>query len=365
MKPKTMILMVVAIVCGLGASYMTSRLLAERGEVAPVEQPKVTVLVARKTLDMGTFVKVPQDMFVEKLFTKGDEPKNAVVSADLLKLRYLRRSLRANDHVTPEDLAENGNTINWQLPEGFRAIGMRVDIQSIAGGWASLPGSRVDIVSVVRRGNDDDSFAGVLLENVLVLSADGANRTRDDSQAMVCSVVTLALKAGDGLRLTMASQIGTLTLMLRKQGDKSFTDEERVTFNQLIHRQRGGNKTEDGDKDDWEKSEDAKPVNPKMEIPPIKADEQPKDLVKAEPPVRTHVMTILEGEHQRKVVFRLGDNDEVLSADVPEAPAKVTPPAPPATQPTPPAPTAQPTPPPPPAPPAAPTGRGKGPRSDG
>src|SRR5436305_1695536 len=30
MKPKTLILMVVAVTCGLGASYMTSRLLAER-----------------------------------------------------------------------------------------------------------------------------------------------------------------------------------------------------------------------------------------------------------------------------------------------------------------------------------------------
>ena len=49
MKPKTMILMVVAIVCGLGASYMTSRLLAERGEAPAAEQKKVTVLVAKKT----------------------------------------------------------------------------------------------------------------------------------------------------------------------------------------------------------------------------------------------------------------------------------------------------------------------------
>ena len=67
MKPKTLILMVVAIVCGLGASYMTSRLLAERGDAPPPEQPKVTVLVAKKTLDMGTFVKNPPEVFVEKL----------------------------------------------------------------------------------------------------------------------------------------------------------------------------------------------------------------------------------------------------------------------------------------------------------
>ncbi len=35
MKPKTMILMVVAVVCGLGASYMTSRLLADRSRAGP------------------------------------------------------------------------------------------------------------------------------------------------------------------------------------------------------------------------------------------------------------------------------------------------------------------------------------------
>ena len=37
MKPKTMMLMVVAIGCGLGASYMTSRLLAERNNQTQAE----------------------------------------------------------------------------------------------------------------------------------------------------------------------------------------------------------------------------------------------------------------------------------------------------------------------------------------
>ncbi len=46
MKPKTMMLMVVAIGCGLAASYMTSKLLAERNN-AQTEEPKVKVLVAK------------------------------------------------------------------------------------------------------------------------------------------------------------------------------------------------------------------------------------------------------------------------------------------------------------------------------
>ena len=45
MKPKTLILMVVAVSCGLGASYMTSRLLADREQ----DVEKVAVLIAKKT----------------------------------------------------------------------------------------------------------------------------------------------------------------------------------------------------------------------------------------------------------------------------------------------------------------------------
>ena len=69
MKPKTMILMAVAIVCGLGASYMTSRLLAEREEQPPEPTPepeRVKFLVAKTNLDHGAAIKNPHEMFKER-----------------------------------------------------------------------------------------------------------------------------------------------------------------------------------------------------------------------------------------------------------------------------------------------------------
>src|SRR5438105_10883667 len=81
MKPKTLILMAVAIVCGLGASYMTSRLLAERQTSDP---DKVKVLVARKNLNMGEPIKTVDDLFEEKEFLRGQEPRNAIDSPDAL-----------------------------------------------------------------------------------------------------------------------------------------------------------------------------------------------------------------------------------------------------------------------------------------
>jgi pilus assembly protein CpaB len=327
MKPKTMILMGVAIVCGLGASYMTSRLLAERGEAQAQEQKKVTVLVAKKNMDMGILLKNPQDFFMEKQFTIGDEPKSAVVSLDVLKAKYLKRSLRKDDWITMDDLADSVSGINWQLPEGHRAIGIRVSTEGIAGGWASLPGSRVDVISTIRRGGDDDSFSQVLLEDVLVLAADQANRTNETGGAMPASVITLALNGEDAIRVTLASQLGPLHLMLRKQGDKTRLEKERVTVSQVIR--PSSDKTDVQDKDNWEQSGGQEPANPRLEIPAIKPEEQPKDkdIAKAEPVVRTHVITFIDGEHQRKVVYRLGENNEVLSSDVPDAEPS-TPPAP-------------------------------------
>ena len=58
MKPRTMILLIVAVTCGLGASYMTSRLLAER-QTEP--EDKVKILVAKKNLDQGLTIKNVED----------------------------------------------------------------------------------------------------------------------------------------------------------------------------------------------------------------------------------------------------------------------------------------------------------------
>ena len=79
MKPKTMILMGLAITCGLGASYMTSRLLADR---APAEDEKVRIIVAKRTLSVGERLSKPEEMFEFKDVAKDSEPPDAIKDFD-------------------------------------------------------------------------------------------------------------------------------------------------------------------------------------------------------------------------------------------------------------------------------------------
>src|SRR5687768_3495367 len=134
MKPKTLILMVVAVVCGLAASYMTSRVIAERNNKAPAQEEKVKVLVAKQRISMGTLLKDPAKFFHEKQFTKGEEPKKAIKSFDQLKDRRLSRPISEDGHVTPDDLMDPKHAgLEGSLPSGMRAIALKVNAESIAG----------------------------------------------------------------------------------------------------------------------------------------------------------------------------------------------------------------------------------------
>jgi pilus assembly protein CpaB len=301
MKPKTFILMVVAVVCGLGASYMTSRLLAERN-VGDVEPEKVMVLVAKKNLDMGLPIKKIDEMFQEKPFLKGEEPKNAITNREQMKNRVLKRSLRAGDFVTPDDLLGEGQSgIAAALPAGFRAVGLRVNLESIAGGFASLPHSRVDIISTIRKGDDKRSFSRILLEDVLVLAAD-TNTVRDENgRAMPASVVTVALKPEDALKVAMTRELGTLSLVLRKFNDKSKAERDRLTVAQILSGGLAKGEVDDGDE-------------PEVKLPPPKIEPQPE--AKKEDLGRLHKLRIIEGDKERVVNYLVPENGNVNPPEV-------------------------------------------------
>src|SRR5437667_6459099 len=141
MKPKNLLLMVVAVVCGLAASYMTSRVIAERGAQSDVE--KVTVLVARRNLAMGTLIHDPEKLFEERQFTKGEEPKKAIRNFEELKGR-LNKPLAAEQFVTADDLNDRDKDgLAGVMRRGMRAVGLNVNAASVVGGFV-LPHSHVD-----------------------------------------------------------------------------------------------------------------------------------------------------------------------------------------------------------------------------
>src|SRR5262245_53175400 len=97
MKNKTLILMVVAIVCGLAAAYMTNQLLAQRDQ-------SVKVLVAKQKMSQWTQLKDPPTLFEEQDWPKDKAPEKYVKSHAELRNRTLLKNLESGQVVTDDDL---------------------------------------------------------------------------------------------------------------------------------------------------------------------------------------------------------------------------------------------------------------------
>lgn len=267
MKPKTMVLLVLAVSCGLGASYMTSRLLAERTQEAP---ETVRVLVARKEMATGTSILNPAEVFAPKEFVRGAEPKDAIETYDQLKGRVLKQRLREGDHVRAEDLMSDKDALMQHLlQKGYRAIGLRVSIESIAGGFAALPLSRVDIISTVRKGDEGKSHSTTLLQNVLVLAAD-QQTVAEGKGALPATTVTVALKPEDVQKVNLAKEMGPLSLALRAFGDDKFVALDRTTGDGLF----GGPPSEPEGPTLPVKPEVPSEVKPEPVAPPLPEEKQ-------------------------------------------------------------------------------------------
>jgi len=232
MKPKTMILLFVAASCGLVASYMTSKLLAERK--APPPEETVNVVVAVTKVPKFTHLKDPEKFFVVKEFRKGDAPKSYFERIEDIKGKRVNKDFKADVHISPEDVQDR-LTAALPIPDGYQAIAVRVDATKAVSFFVS-PGDKVDIIWTER---GDQAAASTILNDVLVLSV-ADQIVRKDATAesgtgtIQAQTVSVALKSDEIQKVRLAEQFGELSLALRKEGETADSrSAKRTTLDDL------------------------------------------------------------------------------------------------------------------------------------
>ena len=306
MKPKTMILMVVAVVCGLAASYMTSRVIADRNQPAGPEEEKVTVLVAKQKIPVATLIKDPTKYFVEKQYTKGEEPHKALKSWDQVKGKRLNKPLGEEQFVTNDDLMDPRFTgIEGILPNGMRAIAIKVNSASVVAGFV-LPNSRVDIIQTLRYG--EHSEANTILQNMLVLATDAIKDRPDDKGNILSSTVTLAARPEDVQKLRVAEATGELSLSLRGSEDETIASLHGTTPKDLAHaanKDGGPGGDETGAAAGTTSAISRLPEPPAVtQAPVVEKKEEPQP-----PPPKTITQLLYNGETPTKTIFVLKEGE--------------------------------------------------------
>jgi len=212
MKSKTMILMVVAVVCGLVASYLTSQLIAQKNK-------KVNLVVAKKAVSQWTPIKNPDELFELKEWPEADAPQNPILDMKDLKDRVVLKDIDADKPVSMSMLQDKSKVgLEGMLDPKSRGMAIVVNAASTAGGFV-LSGSKVDIVHTTRGSAGVDTK--LILENVLVRAVDQQPVRPEDRASQVPTTVTLQLSPEQALKLCTYKDTGALTLLLRPFGDTS------------------------------------------------------------------------------------------------------------------------------------------------
>lgn len=224
-------LIFLALLFGLAAAVYATGWVSRQSGIASNK-----VVVAAVDIDLGSRVNAQMLSTVD--WPSGSIPNGAFSDIKALNDRVVKVGVLRGEALMEGKLAPVGTQggLSAVIASGKRAMTVRVnDVVGVAG--FALPGNYVDVMVNAQqdkgRGEDGLQISKTVLEKVLVLAvAQEANR--DDTKPKVVSAVTLELSLEDSEKLDLARSVGTLSLVLRNQMDKTTVATLGITKGQLF-----------------------------------------------------------------------------------------------------------------------------------
>ena len=232
-KKKLILLMgalVIAIGTALAARSMFAGAAAPEAEAVEVEPQGPKVLVAKRSLPVGTIITAdavayqlwPQELVQDAYFIDGE------ADMELLLGTVVRHDISAGEPVTQGSLVSPGDRgfLAAALGPGMRAVTVPVSDRTGVAGFV-FPGDRVDMVLTQTvdgtDGGDELRTSETILTNLRVLATDQSTETttNEDGRTVVQAFRTVTLEVTPRIaeKIAVAQTIGTISLSLRSIAD--------------------------------------------------------------------------------------------------------------------------------------------------
>lgn len=238
MRPKSLILIVFALGCGLVASIGISQVLESKQQQSTTPQMEMeNIFVAIEDIDINEALS-PELIKLEP-WPKDKVPEGAVTSLEEIESRRPRVRLYAGEPILERKLfgSNEDKGASKMIPKGFRVHSVRVTAETSASGLI-LPGDRVDVLVYLRNsGNIGKTLTRTILKNVRVFAVNEQTHRETDSEGntITAKTVSLLVKPSQVEVLMLASQLGSLSLSLRPPDDDTMEDDtDDATVEELM-----------------------------------------------------------------------------------------------------------------------------------
>jgi pilus assembly protein CpaB len=228
MRPKSLVLLALALGCGLVASIGISQVLDSnnRKTVAIESTP---IYVALQNINLGD--PIDEGMVSLQEWPKSKVPVGAITKWEDLEERRPRAVIFQGEPLLDSKLLAKGERHDpiSGIPEGMRLATVSVDARKSAAGLLS-PGDRVDVQIFVHRNERENiphPFTKIILQNIRVYAVDQAvQRDADGTEARtVAKTVSLVVTPDQANRITTAVNLGEISLIPRHPDDDKIVED--------------------------------------------------------------------------------------------------------------------------------------------
>ncbi|MCA9212330.1 MAG: Flp pilus assembly protein CpaB [Planctomycetales bacterium] len=287
MRPKSMILLAVAGLCGLLAAFAATKVMEAKDD-GPEETPMETIYVAKADIDVGGLMS--DEVVKPEEWPQDKVPDGAVRSLDELVDRRTTSRLFQGEPILTGKLIEKDK---WQdasqaIPKGYRVVAVGVDPTSAAANLIK-PGHRVDVMVYLKPGRDMPDLiepkSVTFLKDVKVFSVDDqTSYNPDEEEGGSAKNVSLLVTPKQAQKVSLATSLGKIKLSLRNEDDGADEIAGEITLKDLL----AGTGTQNTSSEPQPEADDTGGINRFMDDMQASTDSGSDDFTKWE-------MTILDG----------------------------------------------------------------------
>lgn len=196
-------------------SAYTAKEVEQVREAERESKPKIKTVVVAK-IDIAPRQKIREEMLEVKEMPEKDVPSDAIREKEEILEKPAKINILSGDVLTIRKVYKNAEQIGFvgTIPPDCRAISIQVNEVTGVSGFAKA-GDYVDLLLV-----ENDSISAttnVILQNVLLLSINQSMEREEETNKAITnpSIVTVALRPHEALKLVSATKLGEIYLMLR------------------------------------------------------------------------------------------------------------------------------------------------------
>jgi pilus assembly protein CpaB len=245
MRPKSLVLLALAAGCGLIASIGISQVIDSNKRGAPEET--VPIYVALQNINLGD--PIDDGMLSLQEWPKGKIPLGSITKWEDIEDRRPRTTIFQGEPLLDGKLLPKGHSQDpiSAIPKSHRLKTISVDARKSAAGLLS-PGDRVDIQLYVQRDERQGimyAFTKTILQNIRVFAVDQAvqRSSADGGEARnIAKTVSVILTPVQANRVTLAENLGEISLIPRHPDDDAIVDDVQVTSDDLLQSGKPGSR---------------------------------------------------------------------------------------------------------------------------